>query len=86
MTRFERSGDYKDLALPGRRAIRGHAELYVIGGRVFVSNLDWKNGIFIVAHGRREHLIKGYVAPSQVVSFGGYLDRIGHLIELDQRG
>lgn len=66
------------------RVSRRHAEVYVIGERVFLRDLGSKNGTYVLDRGRKVRLAEGYVRRQQLVCFGGCLRRMSKL--LDQGG
>lgn len=81
--RGQRTGECNYIALPDRRVSRRHAEIYVVGGRVFVRDLGSKNGTYLVSQGRRTRLTEGFVDPRQTISFGGYPQCIARLVDVE---
>ena len=59
------------IGLKDRRVSRRHAEVYVVEGRIFLRDLNSKNGTFIIEDGHKKRLTEGYVQPTQLVSFAG---------------
>ncbi len=69
------------IALRDRRVSRRHAEIYVVGERIFLRDLGSKNGTYVIEGNRKVRLTEGYVRADQVVSFGGHRQCIASLID-----
>lgn len=74
-------GEAHYIGIRDRRVSRRHAEIYIVDDRVFLRDLDSKNGTFLLDGGRLVRLTEGYVRPQQLVSFGGSLRRVSKLLE-----
>jgi pSer/pThr/pTyr-binding forkhead associated (FHA) protein len=57
-----------------------HAELVVLGNRLYLADLGSTNGTFLLQHGRQKPFKEGYVTPEQIFIFGQYVCRIQDLI------
>lgn len=60
------------LAVANRTVSHRHAELVVLGGSYFLTDLGSRNGTWRVRNGRPERLPEGYVAPDERVRFGTF--------------
>ena len=74
------SGPGHYIGLRDPRVSRRHAEIYVLGRRIFVRDLDSKNGTFVIDGEHRERITEGFVEPRQFVSFGGCRRRVASLL------
>jgi len=58
------------VGVRGRTVSRRHAEVYIVGNRIYVRDLGSKNGTFVVRDGDKIRLDEGYVEPGQTMYFG----------------
>lgn len=86
--RERRSGNRsrRYIAIPHVTVSRRHAEIIVLNNRIYVRDLDSKNGTYLLSDGRKARLTEGYVDPEQMMFFGRCLRRIGKLLEDHQDG
>ena len=66
----ERRGVGCYLELPHPTVSQRHAELVVLGGRCYLTDLDSSNGTWIVRDGERQPLQAGYVEPDTPLMLG----------------
>ena len=69
------------VGLHDPRVSRRHAEIYVLGERIYLRDLGSKNGTFVLERGRVHRITEAYVRRQQIVSFGGHLQRVANLID-----
>lgn len=68
------------LALDHPTVSQRHAELLVLSGTYYLTDLGSRNGIWRHREGRRERFSEGYVEPDERLSFGQCEARIGDLL------
>lgn len=66
----EQRGDRRYLELPHPTVSQRHAELVVLGGRCYLTDLGSTNGTWIARAGAREAFHEGYVDPATTLVFG----------------
>ncbi|MFW5969511.1 MAG: FHA domain-containing protein [Halofilum sp. (in: g-proteobacteria)] len=68
------------LALDHPTVSQRHAELLVLSGTYYLTDLGSRNGIWHRRNGRAERFHEGYVEPHEPLSFGRCEVRIGDLL------
>ena len=68
------------LALDHPTVSQRHAELLVLSGSYYLTDLGSRNGTWRQRDGRTERFSEGYVDPHERVSFGGCEVRVGDLL------
>jgi len=74
------ASDPKFLALDHPTVSQRHAELLVLSGTYYLTDLGSRNGIWRHRDGRAERLSEGYVEPHERLSFGRCEVRLGDLL------
>jgi len=68
------------LALDHPTVSKRHAELLVLSGSYYLTDLGSRNGIWRQRNGRSERFSEGYVEPHEPLSFGRCEVRLGDLL------
>jgi pSer/pThr/pTyr-binding forkhead associated (FHA) protein len=61
-------------------ASKRHAEIKIIGGKIFLRDLDSTNGTYLLKNKRLVHFEEGYVNPLQPVMIGNQMHTIQSLL------
>jgi len=57
-----------------------HAELVVINGQMYLTDLDSTNGTFLMEQGKRRRFKEGYIEMDQTLSFGEHVCTVRELV------
>lgn len=68
------------LALEHPTVSQRHAELLVLSGSYYLTDLGSRNGTWRRRDGRKERFTEGYVEPEEPIAFGRYEVRLADLL------
>ncbi len=75
-------GRYGHIYIGGPTVSKQHAEIKIIGGRIYLRDLDSTNGIFLVKNEQLVYFKEGYVHPLQSIMIGEERHTIRELLEI----